>query len=299
MRRPTRRRRHLSPGRVAGWIALITVIVGAILPLLWVLRTGLMSNSELFTGSAAPWPTDPTMINFRRVLGLATAEESRAAGGAGSSMNFAVYLRNTILFTGIVVVGQVLFSAGAGYAFARLRFPFRSALFTLFVCGLLVPPIFTVIPNFVLIKDLGLLDTMAGLVAPTVLMTPFAVFFMRQFFLGFPTALEEAARLDGLGPIAIFVRIVLPLSRAPIATLSIIVAVAQWHEYLWPLLVSQSEATRVLTVGLTTFKSQSPGTQPDWSGLMAASTLTVVPVVIVLLVFGRKMVGSIQLSGLK
>jgi multiple sugar transport system permease protein len=287
------------PGRLLAWSLLGLWLLVTVLPLLWMIRTALMYSHDLFSTSALI-PERLTLINFGRVLGFVSAEQSVAAGGiGGASLNFLLYIRNSVVFAALVVAGQVTACTLAGYAFARLKFPGRDRLFTIFLFGLLVPSIFTVIPNFVLVRSLGWLNTFPGLVAPYFLMTPFAVFFMRQFFLSFPAEIEAAARLDGLGTLGILRRIVLPMSGPPIITLAVITAVTQWQEFLWPLLVGRQEGVRVLTVALSVFLSQSPGLQIDWPGLMSASSLSVVPVLVVLLVFGRRMVGSIQLTGFR
>ena len=137
----------------------------------------------------------------------------------------------------------------AAYAFARLRWPGRDKVFVLFLAALMVPPIFTMLPNFLLIKQLGLLNTYAGIVLPFLFMTPFAVFFLRQFFLGITREIEEAAMIDGAGHFRIFFRIILPMSAAPIATLAILTYIGAWNEYLWPLLVGQRRARRVADRG--------------------------------------------------
>jgi multiple sugar transport system permease protein len=172
-------------------------------------------------------------------------------------------------------------------------------VFTTILTGLLIPGILIVIPNFMLIKQLGWVGTFQGLVAPYVLMSPFAVFFMRQFYLGYPKQLEEAARLDGLGVLGTFVRVVIPSSLPPMTTLAVVVGVTQWQEFLWPLVVANTPTSRTLTVGLAAFADSSHGSQVDWTGLMAASTLSVVPALIVLLLVGKRLVGSIQLAGFR
>ncbi len=187
----------------------------------------------------------------------------------------------------------------AGFAFARLRFPGRDAVFAILIAALMVPPIFTLLPNFILVKDLGLINTMAGMVAPTLLMTPFAVFFLRQFFLSLPRDVEEAAILDGNGPWGIFWRIAMPMSRGPLITIGLTTIVWAWKDFLWPLLVGRGEENRLVTVALGVFRQQSPNTAPDWTGLMAASTLSVLPVLILLLFMGKRLVQSLNFTGSK
>jgi multiple sugar transport system permease protein len=151
----------------------------------------------------------------------------------------------------------------------------------------------------VLMKNLGLLNTFPGIILPFFFMTPFAVFFLRQFFLGISRELEEAAIIDGAGHIRIFFQIILPLSVAPITTLALLTFINAWNEYFWPLLVAQNDNVRVLTVALGVFKSQTPQGSPDWAGLMAAALVAAIPIVVLFLAFGRKIVNSIQFSGIK
>jgi len=163
----------------------------------------------------------------------------------------------------------------------------------------MVPGIVLFIPNFILVRQLGLINTFTGIVAPSFLMTPFAVFFMRQFFLGLNNELEESARLDGCTVIGVFWRIALPLISGPVLTLAILTFIGSWNDYLWPLLVGRDESVRVLTVALGVFRSQTAQGAPDWSGLMAGSLAAVAPTLLLFMVFGRKVVDSVQFSGFK
>ncbi|GAB3123260.1 carbohydrate ABC transporter permease [Glaciibacter psychrotolerans] len=295
----TSRRPRPHAGTVFSWVALTLLLLVTLFPFIWMLRTAFTSNADIFSGSMSVIPENPTAINFTRVLGLATVEEDLAAGGTGAGVDFFLYLRNSILFTGALVIGQVGFSALAAYAFARLRFKGRDVLFAIFLSALMVPPIFTVLPNFVLMRNLGWIDTFAGLVAPYLLMTPFAIFFLRQFFLAIPREIEEAALLDGAGRFRIFSRVIAPMAAAPIATLAIITAVTAWNEYMWPQLIGRSPDVRLLNVAVAAFAQSSPSTSPDWAGLMAAASLQVIPMVVLLLIFGRKIINSIGFTGVK
>jgi multiple sugar transport system permease protein len=263
------------------------------------LRTALSPNANLFGSKLDLFPDGMSLNNFKRILGFSTLEEAQAMGGSGASLNFLLYLWNSIKFTAVIVFGTVFTAVCGGYALARLNFRGRNAIFYILMSGLLVPAMFATIPNFILIIKFGLLNTFIGSIAPFVLGTPFAVFFMRQFFISFPKEIEEAAEIDGLGVFGRLRMIVLPMSLPPIFTLALITGVTAWNEYLWPFLVANDENQRVLTVGLRIFLAQSPSADPDWSGLMAATTLTVIPVVIILALFGKKMIGSIQLGGFK
>ncbi|NUS08282.1 MAG: carbohydrate ABC transporter permease [Nonomuraea sp.] len=286
-------------GRRAAWIALVAAVVLTVFPFYWMVRTALTPAADLFRDSTALWPDHPTLINFARVLGLVDAAEARAAGGSGARIDFLRYTMNSIVYSGLIAVVQTFCCAMAGYAFARLRFPGREVAFGVIVAALMVPPIFTILPNFVLVKQLGFLNTIPGLVLPSLLMTPFAVFFLRQFFLSIPRDVEEAATLEGIGRWGMFWKIVLPMSRGPLITIGLTTVVWSWKDYLWPLLAGKAESTRVLTVGLGVFLQQSPNRAPDWTGLMAGSVLSILPVLVLLVFLGRRLVQSMNFSGMK
>ncbi|MFJ2158095.1 carbohydrate ABC transporter permease [Streptomyces sp. NPDC087856] len=289
--------RRLALGRLAAWAFLVLAVIGTLFPFYWMLRTALTPAHDLYSDSAGLWPHHPTLINFKRVIGLTSYAENRAAGGSGAQLNFLLYLRNSIVYCTLIASAQTLFCAMAGYAFARLNFRGRDLLFSAFVLALMVPSIFTLMPNFALMKSLGWLNTFQGMAAPSMLMTPFAVFFLRQFFLSIPREVEEAATIDGASRWIQFWRVIVPMSRGPLFTISLITAVESWKDYLWPLLVGPRESTRLLTVALGIFLNQSPNASKDWTGLMAGSVLTVVPALLLLIFFGRRLVESMNFTG--
>jgi multiple sugar transport system permease protein len=292
-------RKPVNVGRVIAWAAMIVIILITLFPFYWMLRTSFSTSKALFLHPGSLGPVDFTVGAYKRVLGLASTAEAQAEGGSGASVDFFLYLRNSTIFAVVATAGQVFFSALAAYAFARLKWPGRNVVFFAFLTALMVPPIFTALPNFILIKNLGLLGTFPGLIAPYFFMTPFAIFFLRQFFLGINREVEEAAKLDGAGHWMVFFRIVLPMSWAPITTLSILTLINMWNEYLWPLLVGTNESTRVLNVALGVFRSQTPQTGPDWAGLMAAVLIAALPLLIVFMFFAKRIVNSIGFSGSK
>ncbi|MEV7908644.1 carbohydrate ABC transporter permease, partial [Streptomyces anulatus] len=183
----------MRAGRVLAWGVMAGAVVVTVFPFYWMVRTAFTDANHLFTDNFSLIPGHLTLANFERVLGLSTVAEAQAAGGSGASLDFLLYLRNSVVYTSVVVVAQTLSCALAGYALARLRFRGREAVFSTFVAALMIPPIFTLLPNFAMVRSLGLLNTFAGLVAPILLMTPFTVFFLRQFFLSLPREVEEAA----------------------------------------------------------------------------------------------------------
>ena len=293
-RRPGFNRHHF-----VGRVIMVLAILITLFPLYWMLRTALSNNRALASHSGSFLPADFTLGAFKRVLGLSTVDEAQAEGGSGAALNFWLYLRNSVIVSVAITVGQVFFSAMAAYAFARLHWPGRDKIFALFLTSLMVPPIFTMLPNFVLMKDLGLLNTYAALILPFFFMTPFAVFFLRQFFLGVNREIEEAARIDGAGHFRIFFRIILPMSSAPITTLALLTFITAWNEYFWPLLVGTEHNVRVLTVALGDFRTQTPQGSPDWAGLMAAALIAAIPIIILFILLGKRVVNSIGFTGVK
>lgn len=293
--------KRLNVGRILMWVTLGLMIFITLFPLWWVFRTALTAPKLVYFNTDTLLPVQATLDNFLRVTGLMDPETARQISGSQFSVNFLVAFQNTILFAGVVTICQVLFSAFAGYAFARLRFPFRNFIFSLFIAALMVPSVVTLIPNFVLMKNLNWVGTIQGIWAPFILMTPFAVFYMRQFFLGINRELEDAAKMDGANTFTTFWRVIIPISHPPLATLSVITFIFYWNEYLWPLIIGGGVAeTRVVTVALGIFRSQNPSQgAPDWSGLMAAAILAIIPAVILLVSLGRRILDSIRFTGIK
>ncbi|MEJ7137201.1 carbohydrate ABC transporter permease [Amphibiibacter pelophylacis] len=289
-------RRRLSSGQILAWAILLAMLALTLAPLWMMVKTALISPDDVFVDSANWLPSGITFNNVLRVLGLADSG-SGSIGVSAASIDFSRALLNSVMFTGIIVVCQTTCAAMSAYAFARLDFPGNKLIFALFLGSMMVPGVVTFIPNFILIKDLGWLNTLQGMVAPFCLMQGFSVFFLRQFFLAVPRELEEAARLDGATHWFIFRRVVLPLSVTPLVTIAVLTGINMWNEFFWPYLVSKDEAWQVLPLALQTFKSQSPNGQPDWTGLMAAASITMVPTVLLLLFMGRRVVESVAFSG--
>ncbi|WP_327319948.1 carbohydrate ABC transporter permease [Streptomyces sp. NBC_01235] len=295
--RPVRRR--ISFGRAAAWTAMGLIVLITLLPFYWILRTALSSNAGLGADPANPLPVGLGTGGFERALGLQSAKEAIAQGGAGGGLDFWRYLLNSVIVSTLITGCQIFFSAMAAYAFARLRWRGRDKVFGLFLAGLMVPTIFTLLPNFVLVKQLHLVDTLWGIALPSLFMTPFAVFFLRQFFMNIPLEVEEAALLDGAGKVKIFFRVILPMASTPVITLSVLTYITSWNDYFWPLMVSYSDSSRVLTVALAVFRAQTPATGVDWSGLSAATLIAALPMLVLFACFARRIVSSIGFTGIK
>ncbi|WP_078863786.1 MULTISPECIES: carbohydrate ABC transporter permease [unclassified Streptomyces] len=292
-------RPRFSPGKAVAWIYVVVVLVVTIFPFYWILRTAFSNNVALPTDPSSLLPVDFTVGAFKRALGLASTAEAQSQGGSGASLDTALYLRNSIVYATVQTALVVFFSAMAAYAFSRLRWKGRDAVFTVLLCALMVPGILTLLPNFVLVRNLGLMDSFAGLILPGALFSAFNVFFLRQFMLGLSTEIEEAAIVDGASRMRIFFKITLPMTAAPIATLSLLTFINTWNDYFWPLLVTNGEHARPLTLALGVFKQSSPQAAPDWAGLMAATLIAALPMLVLFMVFGRRIVNSIGFTGLK
>lgn len=209
---------------------------------------------------------------------------------------FGRYLLNGIMVSVMVVLGNLLFSSLAGYAFAKLRFPGSRLVFMLVLAAMMVPSVAIFVPQFLVAVQLGLVDTLFGIAAP-MLVLPIAVFIVRQFAGSIPDELIEAARLDGAGELRIFSGIFLPLLRPALATVSVMTFLASWNAFIWPLVMAQSESTYTLPVGLA-IAAQAQQTT-DFGVLLAGSVVVLAPVLVLFLFLQKHFVQGIAAAGLK
>ncbi|MBI1800406.1 MAG: carbohydrate ABC transporter permease [Chloroflexi bacterium] len=203
---------------------------------------------------------------------------------------------NSVIVTASIVAIQLVTSTLAAFAFARFEFPGKNILFLLYLSILMVPAQVTLIPNFVTIKQLSLLNTYGALILPFVA-SGFGTFLIRQQFLTIPTDLIEAARMDGAGPLRILWSLMVPLSRAALATFSLLSAMWHWNDFFWPLIVTNSVEMRTMPLGLAVFTQGEAGT--EWHLLMAASIFTALPIVALFLLAQKQFVQGIANVGLK
>ncbi len=208
---------------------------------------------------------------------------------------YARWILNTIIYAGLVTLGHLVFDALGGYAFARLRFPLRNLWFTLFLATMMIPGHVTMIPNYNLMVRLGFLNSYYGLVLPK-LTGVFGIFLMRQFFMGIPRELEEAARIDGASIIKTYFKVVLPISRPALAALGIYIFVGTWNDFLWPLLMATRKEMYTLTVGLDFFRTSY---YTYWQYMMAASIMMIIPMIVLFLGFQRNFIETGMASGVK
>lgn len=263
-------------GRHALLIAGAAIVV---VPFLWMITTSLQSRAETYTNTSV-LPTSWHWENYVR---------------AWEAAPFGQYYLNSIVMAVGIVSGHLVLDALAAYAFARLRFPFRNALFVVLLAALLVPTFVTIIPAYSIVANLGWIDTYAGLIVPR-FADVFGIVLLRQFFLSVPQELEDAARIDGCSRIGTFFRIIVPLSRPAFATLAIFSFLFAWNDFLWPLLVTNTDEVRTIQIGLSSFVGRY-GT--SWNYLMAGTLTATIPSILVFLCFQRALVRGIATSGLK
>jgi multiple sugar transport system permease protein len=249
-------------------------------PFLWMLATSFKSEYEVFSGGLSLIPKSIKFTNYPEVL---------------REIPFGDYYVNSILVSVAITVGQVLTSAMAAFAFARLRFPGRDRIFLCYLGTLMVPGAVLMIPNFILLSKMHWIDTYQGLIIPS-MFSAYGTFLLRQFFLTIPRDLEDAARIDGCGYFGIFRNIAIPMAVPGIATLAIFTFLGSWQSFFWPLIITYSEELKTLPVGLSFF-NRLYGTR--YTLLMAGSTMMLIPIVAVFLAGQRYFISGIRLGALK
>src|SRR5262245_42773777 len=265
--------------RTLAYAALILGSVAMLVPFLWMISTSFKSDGEVFAYPPIWIPETILWQNYPKVLEL---------------LPFQRYLINTTFVSTTVTALEVVTSSLAAYAFARLPFPGRDRLFLIYLATLMVPSQVTIIPNFLLMSWFGWTNSYLALIIPAAF-TAFGTFLLRQFFLSIPVELEQAARIDGCGYFGIYRHIILPLSGPALATLTIFVFMTQWNSFLWPLIVTNSDNYRTLTVGLSYFRDEYT---TQFNYLMAGTVMNVVPILIVFAFLQRYFVRGIALTGL-
>jgi multiple sugar transport system permease protein len=249
-------------------------------PLTLGLMTSFTSAEQFNTEAPLSWPNPPTLENY---AGLADAGFGRA-------------LVVTALMTAVILVGQLTFSVLAAYAFARLEFPGRDALFWVYLATLMVPATVTVVPLYLMMAQAGLRNTFWALVLPFMFGSPYAIFLLREYFRGIPVDLIKAARIDGANTLDVLVHIVIPASKPILVTLALITVVSQWNSFMWPLVITSGGKWEVLTVATAGLQSRY---NAQWTLVMAATTVAIVPLIALFIALGRHIVRSIVVTGLK
>jgi multiple sugar transport system permease protein len=260
-----------------GWLLGLVALV-MVAPFLYMVSVSFMGEVELLRWPPPLLPRDPTAGNYV---------------AAFEALPYGRVFLNTALLAGCVMVAQVLTSAAAGYAFARMRFPARDGIFSALVAMLAIPAILLLLPRYLLINAVGLADTYPGLIS-TELVSVWGIFLMRQTFLTLPRDVEDAARLDGAGEWTLFWRVTLPLAKPAVAVLAVLAFMDQWRNFLWPLVVTRSPEMAVAEVALARFHATYAG---NWPYQMAAAVLVTLPVLLICLLAQRYVMQGARLTG--
>ncbi len=275
--------RNRKKYRTIGLYALLCVIAAVlILPFLWIVSTSLKGDQDIFTVPPQWIPDQFRWDNYAEVF---------------ARMPFLTYFRNSVFVTGMTILGIVASSSIVAYAFACLRWPGRDALFIFVLVTMMLPLQVTMIPLFVLFKELGWLNTYKPLIVPAFFGGgAFNIFLLRQFYLNIPRELFEAARIDGCSEIRIYWSIVLPLAKPALATVAILTFMFAWNDFLGPLIYLSDQLKGTLALGLAMFVGQH---QTEWGVLMAATILMIIPMILIFIFFQRYFIRGFVMSGIK
>lgn len=267
---------------IAGYIILILIAISMLYPFFAMLNLSFVQNDAIFSQAGKVFYSGLTLDNYKNVF---------------QEIPLSRYFFNSLVVAVITTIGQVLFASLAGYAFARMKFPFKNAIFLIVLITMLVPPQVNIIPLFFLMREMHRIDTYQALILPG-LFGGFGIFMMRQYFLGLPKDLEESAKIDGCNLFQMFFKIALPLALPTVATLALFTFVTTWNSFMWPLIVTNSEGMRTLPVGLAIFKG-SFREITLWGELLACSVICTIPVIIVFLLGKRYFINDILQGGVK
>lgn len=258
---------------------LVLYAIVTLIPFLWALSSSFKTLEEIVSGGISFLPKEFTLENYKQIF---IQEEL-----------FPRWLFNSVVIAVSVTMLNILFNSMAGYALARLSFPGKKSLFIMILAVLMIPVQVTMIPNYLILKELGWLNSYQGMIVPTMVNATF-IFMMRQFFINFPKELEEAAALDGLGRIGTFFRIVLPLAKPAMAAQAIFVFMGAWNDFLRPLIILSDPQLFTLPLGLNSFKGQYIS---YWNYIMAASMVFTLPVLVIYAFFNRYFIKGITFTG--
>ena len=267
-----------NKSHIAVYIVLLSGVVITLLPFLWMLLTSLKTQSEAIHVPPVIFPAKPVVSNYTDVF---------------KDVPFARMYLNTIISAVITVAAQLLFCSMA--AFAKLKFPGRDVIFVTLLAVLMVPSSFFILPQYLIIQKLGLLNTIPALFIPN-LFSAFGTFLLRQFFLSLPSDLEDAAALDGCTPFTTYWRIMLPLAKPGLVSLGILTLRFAWNDLMWPLIVNTSQEKMTLTAGLAYMQGQY---QTNFPEMMAGAMMAIIPLLILFAVFQRQFIEGIALTGIK
>lgn len=265
-----------------GYIILGIIALSMLIPFFTMLNLSFSQNSEIFSYPPSVFPKKITIENYINVF---------------QSIPIAKYFFNSLLVATITTIGQVIFSAFAGYGFAKLKFRGSDFVFIIILITMMIPPQVNIIPLFFLMREFHLIDTYQALIIPG-FFGGFGIFMFRQFFLSLPDELLEASKIDGCNVFQTFCKIALPLSLPTISTLSIFTFISSWNSFMWPLIVTNSDAMRTLPVGLAVFKG-SFREITAWGDLLACAVICTIPTIVVFLLGKKYFIDDMLQGGVK
>jgi multiple sugar transport system permease protein len=266
---------------IAAHAALIVLSIVFLIPFLWLLSTSFKPDAQIF---AFPPVWIPQPITFQHYV---------------DGMNyipFLLYLRNTAIYCALSVIGTIISSSLVAYSLARIRWAGRGLLFALVIATLMVPGQVTLIPLFLIFKNLGWIGTLTPLIVPHFFLQPFSIFLLRQFFMTIPIELSEAARMDGANEFQIYRSVVMPLATPVLASVGLFTFLATWNDFLGPLIYLNSPESYTLSLGLAQFRGEHG---VEWGAMMAVSTVMLIPVLIAFFFTQRTFVQGISMTGIK
>ena len=265
-----------------GYLILVLIAISMLYPFFAMLNLSFVPNGEIFNQNGKLLYSPLTLENYTNVF---------------EKIPIWKYFINSLFVATVTTIGQVIFSAFAGYAFGRMNFKHRDLIFLIILITMLVPPQVNIIPLFFLMRQLHWINTYQALIIPG-LFGGFGIFMMRQYFLGLPKDLEESAKIDGCNIFQMFIKIALPLALPVITTLAIFTFVTTWNSFMWPLIVTNTESMRTLPVGLAIFKG-SFREITLWGDLLACSVICTIPVVAIFLIGRKYFINDILQGGVK
>ncbi|MEV0143499.1 MULTISPECIES: carbohydrate ABC transporter permease [unclassified Nonomuraea] len=274
-------RRRISAGRTLVYVVLVAAVAATLVPFAWMYLGSVKTQAELLRRPPTWWPETFTPDNFGTWFGR---------------LNFQTFFVNSVVVAGFTVLGTLLFCSMVGYALAKLDFAGKRVVFVLVLTTLMVPGVVTFVPLFVVVSKLGMVSTYPALILPF-LAGPMGVFLMRQFISEIPDSLIEAARIDGAGEVRIFARVILPLCGPALATLAILTFLGSWNNFLWPLVVAQTEDMYTLPVALSLYSVGQNAT--NYGVLLAGSVLVITPVLLLFVALQRYFTQGIAATGIK
>ncbi len=265
------------------FLILAAVAVAFLLPLLWMVSTSLKPKDQIFVYPLIWIPRPPQWDNYAEALN-------------NPSFKYLLFLKNSLIYAVMSTIGTVISCAFVAYAFARLRWWGRDFWFVITLSTMMIPYPVTLIPLFLVFRDLGWIGTFKPLIVPSFLGTPFFIFLLRQFFLTIPMDLSDAARIDGAREIGIFWHIILPLTRPALITVALFTFLGAWNDFLGPLIYLNDGSKYTLAVGLAAFRGQY---RTQWDLMMAASTVVTAPIVVLFFFAQKRFIQGITLTGMK